>query len=66
MPQPEALANRWPTALKTAALSFVFGGFTLELLAVVLNSWSLFKFGLFLFIIGVPCYLFGLLFGCRS
>jgi|GEM_PF-1671375 len=61
MTQTDTATNRRSAPLKIAALSLLFGGFVLELLAIALNSWSLFKVGLFLFLMGFPCYLFGLL-----
>jgi len=41
-------------------LFLAVSGFTLELIAIALESWPLFKVGLSLFLLGLPCYLLGL------
>ena len=51
---------------KIGALLCVVVGFVIEMVAVALDHEALFKAGLFLFLMGIPCFLFGWFFGRRK
>lgn len=66
MTAPPSPAARRGRILKNIALTSLLSGFALELGGAVAGNWTVFKAGIFLFLMGIPLFFLGWMLGRRK